>query len=159
MADSTGSHGERVSYEDFGRRAANVRAAMAALGAAVDASGLDKGLTELVKLRASQINGCAFCIQYHLSVMRKLGVPAAKIDLLPAWREAGIYSPREKAALAWTETLTAMGPESAPDAIHAQVLEQFSPEEALFLTVAIGTINQWNRIAVGLRFAPHVAAS
>jgi AhpD family alkylhydroperoxidase len=129
-----------------------------AFGRGVAANGgLEESLLELVKIRASQINGCAFCIQYHLSLLRKLDVPAAKIDLLPAWREAGIYSPREMAALAWTETLTVMGPESAPDATYAQVLEHFSEEEALFLTVAIGTINQWNRIAVGLRFQPLVA--
>lgn len=151
-----GVHGARISYEDFAVKASAVRTAMAALGTAVDGSGLDKGLTELLKLRASQINGCAFCIQYHLSIIRKLGVPAAKVDLLPAWREAGIYSPREMAALAWLETLTVMGPESAPDAVYGQVLEHFTADEALFLTVAIGTINQWNRIAVGLRFQPVV---
>jgi AhpD family alkylhydroperoxidase len=150
------STGARVSYEAFAAKAPAVRAALTAMGAAVDASGLDKGLTELLKIRASQINGCAFCIQYHLSLARKLEVPQAKIDLLPAWREAGIYSPREMAALAWTETLTVMGPECAPDAIFAQVLEHFTADEAVFLTAAIGAINQWNRIAVALRFQPIV---
>lgn len=130
--------------------------ALSALEMQLQAGGLEKSLYELVKIRASQINGCAFCIQYHLSLARKLEVPQAKIDLLPAWREAGIYSPREMAALAWTETLTVMGPECAPDAIFAQVLEHFTADEAVFLTAAIGAINQWNRIAVALRFQPIV---
>ena len=151
-----GAHAPRVSYDDFAERAPAVRAAMAALGTAVDASGLEKTLTELIKLRASQINGCAFCIQYHLTLARKLEVPAVKMDLVAAWRDAGVFSPREMAALAWTEALTLLRPEDPMDAIYAQVLEHFSTEEALFLTVAIGTINQWNRIAVGLRFAPLV---
>lgn len=149
------AHEARISYEQFAAKAPAVRAAMTALGAAVDASGLDKQLTELIKIRASQINGCAFCIQYHLTIARKLGILAAKIDLLPAWREAGVYSAREMAALAWMEALTVPG-SVALDAIYAQVLEHFSADEAIFLTVAVGTINQWNRIAVGFGFQPLV---
>lgn len=130
--------------------------AMLQVEASIRQSGLESSLLELVKLRASQINGCAFCIQYHLTLARKLGVPQAKIDLLPAWREAGLYTPREMAALAWTETLTLMTPDCAPDDIYAQVLAHFTADEAVFLTAAIGAINQWNRIAVALRFQPIV---
>jgi AhpD family alkylhydroperoxidase len=146
----------RVSYQNFAAAADPVRSALIALGKAVDESGLDKGLTELVKLRASQVNGCAFCIQLHLNVARKLGLPAEKLDLVAAWREAGVFAEREKAALAWTESLTRMAPDAASDADYAALLRHFSPSEALNLTVAIGTINQWNRIAVALRFAPPI---
>jgi AhpD family alkylhydroperoxidase len=144
----------RIGYEEFARLAPDARKALTALGAAVDASGLDKGLTELLKLRASQINGCAFCIQFHLNMARKAGVPGQKLDLVAAWREAGAYSPREYAALSWTEALTFSPGDGATDEEYADLLQHFSKEEALFLTVAIGTINQWNRIAAALRFAP-----
>ncbi len=151
----TTSHA-RVSYEDFGKLAGPARWALAALGKAVDDSGLDKGLGERIKLRASQINGCAFCVQYHLNVARKLGVPTEKLDLVAVWREAGIFTAREMAALSWTEALTHMTPEATSDASYAALLEQFSQTEAVFLTIAIGTINQWNRIAVAMRFAPPI---
>ena len=144
----------RIGYEDFADHAPAVRKALTALGAAVDESGLDKRLTELIKLRASQINGCAFCIQFHLNMARRAGVEARKLDLVAAWREAGIYSPREMAALSWTEALTFSPGDGATDEEYADLLQHFSREEVLFLTVAIGTINQWNRIAVALRFAP-----
>ncbi len=143
----------RVSYEDFTKSAPAVSAALRALGKAVDNSGLEKELTELVKVRASQINGCAFCLQFHLNTARKLGLPERKLDLLPVWREAGVYSEREMAALAWAEALTEEAAEGATDAAYAALLEHFSQSDALFLTVAIGTINQWNRIAGPLRFA------
>jgi AhpD family alkylhydroperoxidase len=146
----------RVSYEAFAKLAAPARAALTALGKTVDDSGLDKGLGEIIKLRASQINGCAFCVQYHLNVARKLGVAAEKLDLVAVWREAGIFSPREMAALAWTEALTEMTPEVTSDSAYAALLEHFDASEAVFLTIAIGTINQWNRIAVALRFAPPI---
>ncbi len=149
----------RVSYEDFIKAAPAAYAALRALGKAVDESGLDKGVTELVKLRASQINGCAFCVQLHLNVARKIGLPEAKLDLLAVWREAGVYSDREMAALAWAEALTEEAAEGASDAAYAELLRHFSQSEAMFLTVAVGTINQWNRIAGALRFAPPLAAT
>jgi AhpD family alkylhydroperoxidase len=146
----------RLSYEDFAKVATAAHAALLALGKSVDDSGIEKPLTELVKLRASQINGCAFCIQFHLNMARKLGVPGEKLDLVAAWREAGVFSAREMAALTWTEALTAMTTEVACDTASAALRQHFTETEALFLTVAIGTINQWNRIAVALRFAPPV---
>jgi AhpD family alkylhydroperoxidase len=144
----------RSTYQDFANAAAASHAALLALGKSVDDSGLEKTLTELVKLRASQINGCAFCLQYHLDTARKLGVPADKLDLVAAWREAGVFSLREMAALAWTETLTEMTADVTSDEAYAALLQHFTETEAMFLTVAIGTINQWNRIAVALRFPP-----
>lgn len=149
----------RLTYEAFTKMAPAAHAALTALGRAVDDSGLEKELTELVKLRVSQLNGCAFCVQYHLNMARGLGLASEKLDLVAAWRDAGVFTPREMAALAWTEVLTEMGPESSSDQAYAALLRQFSATEAVFLTVAIGTINQWNRIAVPLRFPPHVARS
>ena len=144
----------RVAYEDFVARAPGVAAALRELSKTAGEAGLDKRLVELIKVRASQINGCAFCVQFHVNLARKLGVAAAKLDLVSAWREAGVFDARESAALAWTETLTRLGPEAASDADYAALRAQFSEDEALFLTVAIGVINQWNRIGVALRFTP-----
>jgi AhpD family alkylhydroperoxidase len=147
----------RIDYPDFARQAPAVQAALRAMTRSVDDSGLEKPLTELVKLRASQINGCAFCLQFHLNVLRKLGVAAPKLDLVAAWRDAGVFSAREAAALEWTETLTLMAGRHADAAAWQALLAHFSEAEAMNLTVAIGTINQWNRIAVGLQFAPPIA--
>ena len=147
----------RVAYSTFRKIAPDAYAALSALGQAVGDAGLDKGLTELARLRASQINGCAFCIQFHLNAARRAGVAAAKLDLAAAWRDAGIFSGQERAALAWTEHLTRMASEGAPDQAYAALREQFTEKQAVFLTVTIGTINNWNRIAVALRFAPPIA--
>jgi AhpD family alkylhydroperoxidase len=144
-----------MSYEQFSHAAAPAREALVALSRAAADSGLDKILIELVKLRASQINGCAFCLQLHLNMARKLGAPAEKLDLVAAWRDAGVFSEREKAALAWTEAMTTMS-ECAREAAEGALMSQFSLSEAMFLTIAIGTINQWNRIAVALRFPPPI---
>jgi len=148
----------RVSMEDFANRAPAVPAALRRLGEAIEASGLDKTLTELVKLRASQLNHCAFCVQFHLNVLRKLGAEQEKLDLVAVWREAGVFSEREAAALAWTEALTLSPGHNATDEAYAALLTQFTEQEAIFLTAAIGLINAWNRIGVGLRFAPPVPA-
>ncbi|MFT4097156.1 MAG: carboxymuconolactone decarboxylase family protein [Rhodoblastus sp.] len=144
----------RIDYAHFAQMAPDARKALTALGAAVDAMGVDKGLTELIKVRASQLNGCAFCIGFHLNLARKIGVDTRKLDLVAAWREAGVYSEREMAALAWTEALTLAPATGGTDELYANLLTQFSREEALALTISIGTINQWNRIAAGLRFTP-----
>jgi AhpD family alkylhydroperoxidase len=147
----------RVSYEVFSKTAASSHAALSALGRSVDETGLEKSLTELVKLRVSQINGCAFCLQLHLDVSRKLGIAAEKLDLVAVWREAGVFSAREMAALAWAEALTALPMEPGAGTVYETMRQEFSETEALFLTVAIGTINQWNRIAIGLGFPPAIA--
>ena len=146
----------RSDWIAFEHAAPSVVAALAMLGKAVDDSGLDKQLTELLKLRASQINGCAFCLQYHLNLARKLELAQAKIDLVATWRDAGIFSPRECAALAWTEALTSMAQQHISDALYAQVEAEFSPSEIAFLTTAVGAINAWNRIAGALQFSPPI---
>ena len=147
-------HTPHVTYETFTSLAADAYAGLSSLGTAVDASGLDKSLTELVKLRVSQMNGCAFCIQFHLNAARKLGVDAAKLDLVAAWQDAGVFSEPEMAALAWAERLTLLAGDTVPDDAFAALRAHFSQTEAVFLTVAIGTINAWNRLGVGLRFQP-----
>jgi AhpD family alkylhydroperoxidase len=147
----------RIAYETFTRDAAPVAAALSAMSKAVDASGLEKPLTELLKIRASQINGCAFCIQYHLNIAREKNVPRAKLDLVAAWHEAtGIFSEREQVALAYTEALTSKLHEGVSDALYRKVAEQFPGQQMAFLTAAIANINAWNRIAVALQFAPPV---
>lgn len=147
-----------IDMPEFERVAPEVLAALGALGKAVDNSGLDKSLTELLKVRASQLNGCAFCLQYHLNYARRLKVTPAKLDLVATWREVGLFSARERAALAWTEALTLMPLRPAPDADYVQLHALFSQTEIAFLTSAIGAINAWNRIAGALRFSPPILA-
>ena len=110
-----------------------------------------KSLIELVKIRSSQINGCAYCIHMHCSDARKLGETEMRIYLLPAWRESSLYSGRERAALAWTEALTRLADTGAPDADYDELARHFSEEERVNLTLVINMINDWNRIAVGFR--------
>jgi len=149
-------HPPRMDWAPFEQAAPAVLAALRALGQAVDDSGLEKPLTELIKVRASQINGCAFCLQYHLNLARRLPLGQSKLDLLPVWHEVGIYSARERAALAWTEALTRMAQTAIPDALHDAVRAEFSAAELAFLTSAVAAINAWNRIAGALQFSPPI---
>lgn len=149
----------RIDYSAFTQMAPSVYAGLVAIGTAVKDAGLDPKLTELVKVRVSQINGCAFCIQYHLNIARQLGVEAVKLDLLAGWKDAGVFSARELAALAWAESLTALATQGAPDALYEALQAQFTEKEVLYLTVSIGLINTWNRLGVGLRFAPPPAVT
>lgn len=121
----------------------------------VERSGLEKSLLELVKIRASQINGCANCLNMHTSDARKAGETEQRIHLLGAWEEAPCYTPRERAALDWTDHLTQVAVKRAPDDVYAALASQFSAEEQVQLTLAINVINGWNRLAVGFRlYAP-----
>ena len=113
------------------------------------APAIEKETLELVKLRASQINGCANCLQMHSVDARKAGMTEQRIYLLNAWREAPCYSSRERAALAWTEALTLVSTERAPDDLYAGFASEFTPEEQVQLTLMINAINGWNRLAVG----------
>lgn len=125
--------------------------AMFALEASVRASGLEHSLLELVKLRASQINGCAFCIHMHATDARSEGETEMRIYMLNAWRESPLYSERERAALAWTEALTLVASTGAPDEDYARLAAVFTEIEQVNLTLAIGAINVWNRLQVGFR--------
>lgn len=114
-------------------------------------AGIESSLRHLVKTRASQINGCAYCIHMHTREARSEGESEERLYLLDAWRESPLYSERERAALAWTEALTRIEKTGAPDADYEALLEHFSQEEAVALTLVITTINAWNRIAIGFR--------
>jgi AhpD family alkylhydroperoxidase len=146
----------RIEYDEFRRTAPDAAAALSAVSKAVGDSGLDKDLVELIKIRASQINGCTFCVQYHLNLARKAGVSETKLDLVAVWRDAGIFTARELAALAWTETLTSITPAGVSDKAYACVTKEFTALELPFLTAAIASINAWNRIAMAFRFAPPI---
>jgi AhpD family alkylhydroperoxidase len=117
-------------------------------------SGLDRTIIELVKMRASQINGCAFCLDMHARDARKAGESEERLYMLSAWRESGRYTPKERAALAWTESLTLISENHAPDEVYAELMQHFSEQEAVDLTLLIGVINAWNRLAIGFRYVP-----
>jgi AhpD family alkylhydroperoxidase len=113
--------------------------------------GLEKSLIELVKMRASQINGCAYCLDMHSKDARRGGETEQRLYLLNAWHESPIYTPRERAALEWTECLTLVSETGAPDSAWEDLSAQFSPKEMVDLTTLIGLINLWNRLAIGMR--------
>jgi AhpD family alkylhydroperoxidase len=133
--------------------------AMAGLQAYVDQSGLERSLIELVKIRASQINGCAYCLVMHTDDARKYGENDERMHLLNAWHEAPVFSERERAALAWTEALTLVADGHVPDAVYEQARKQFSEKELVDLTTAVVTINAWNRIAIAFRATPPLKLS
>jgi AhpD family alkylhydroperoxidase len=130
--------------------------ALSALEKRVQASGLDRSLIELVKTRASQINGCAFCINMHTADARQHGESEARLYLLNAWRESPVYTERERAALAWTEAVTLISETHAPDDLYEEVRSHFSEAETVNLTMLIATINAWNRLAISFRAVPQV---
>ncbi|MBJ7553933.1 carboxymuconolactone decarboxylase family protein [Marinomonas spartinae] len=138
-----------VSYE---KSAPAVVVALKALGKAIDDSGLDKALTEVVKIRVSQMNNCAFCLQLHFSFGRKVGLSQEKMESVSKWREVDLFSDRERAALDWSEALTLMVQQKVPSTSYDELVKQFTESEIAFLTAAIGNINAWNRIAGGLKF-------
>jgi AhpD family alkylhydroperoxidase len=123
----------------------------------VAASGLEKPLLELVKIRASQINGCANCLNMHTYEARQAGESEQRIAVLAAWQEAPCYTDRERAALAWTEHMTLVADKRAPKEVYDSIAAQFSEQEQVNLTMAIIVINGWNRLAVGFDlFAPEL---
>ena len=128
--------------------------AMRTLQAYVDKSGLEPSLRELVKIRTSQVNGCAFCLHMHLRDARKAGESQERLDLLSAWREALLFTPRERAALAWSEAVTLVAGEHVPDDVFEQTSAEFSEQELVDLTMAIVAINGWNRLMVSFRIPP-----
>jgi AhpD family alkylhydroperoxidase len=143
----------RGEYEDFKTLAPDAYEIVAALGQAAAKAGIDRQLLELIKLRASQINGCAFCVQFHILQAESLGIAADKLNLVVVWREAPLFSARERAALAWTEALTRLT-EGVSDEVYAQVSAEFSERELAYLSSAIASINVWNRLGVAYRWTP-----
>ena len=131
-------------------------AALTAVEAYLQKSGLDHKLIALVKTRVSQINGCAYCLHMHTEEARKLGESDMRLHLLDAWHESHLYSERERAALNWAEALTNIAATHAPDDVFAEARKQFSEKELADLSIVIAMINAWNRLAIGVR-AQHPA--
>ncbi len=137
---------------DFNRHiSSKLGQAMLALSAASQASGLERSLVELVRMRASQINHCAYCIDMHTKDARAAGETEQRLYTLSAWRETPFYSERERAALEWTEAVTLVGETHVPDDIFARVQQHFDESELVALTFAVVVINSWNRLAVSFR--------
>jgi AhpD family alkylhydroperoxidase len=136
---------------DFTRVSPRALQAMMGLQTYVNNSGLEHSLLELMKMRASQINGCAYCLDMHTKDALAAGETAQRLFLLDAWREAPMYSARERAALEWTEALTILHEDHVPDAAFAAVREHFSEEEVVDLSLAVVAINGWNRLMIGFR--------
>src|SRR5437762_7813234 len=155
----------RSEYRNFKTLAPDVFDLVLALGQAAAKAGIDKQLLELVKLRASQINGCAFCVQHHILLSERIGVPVDKLNLVAVWREAPIFSARERAALASAEALTCL-PDRVGEEVYAEASREFSEIELTYLTSAVASINVWNRFGAAFRWTPakrpvaaHAAAS
>ena len=145
----------RSDYSDFQKLAPDAFEVVLRLGKLAAEAGLDKELLELVKLRASQINCCAFCVQFHILQAERLGVSADKLNLVVVWREAAQFSARERAALAWTEALT-MLPNGVSDEVYAEATREFSEKKLTYLTSAIASINVWNRFGAAYRWTAPV---
>jgi AhpD family alkylhydroperoxidase len=141
----------RIEYD---KAAPGVLKAMWGLEHYVKKSGLEPSLLELVKMRASQVNGCAFCLDMHSKDARARGETEQRLYLLNAWRESPFYTDRERAALEWTEAVTLIANEHVPDDVYERARRQFSEEELVNLTMAVVAINGWNRLAISFRAVP-----
>ena len=139
---------------EYGKVAPGAVEAMSGLERYIRQSGLDPALIELVKLRASQINGCAYCIDMHTKDARSRGESEQRLYELVAWRETPFYTERERAALAWTEAVTRVADGHVPDDVYEMARAQFTEKELIDLTLAIVAINGWNRLAIGFRTIP-----
>jgi AhpD family alkylhydroperoxidase len=151
-ADPATPSSPRLNYREASPSAFT---AMLALETAVRKTGLDPVLLDLVKLRASQINGCAYCIDLHANDAKKKGENDRRLHLLPVWREVShFFTPREQAALAWTESLTLISETHVPDDVYARASKEFSEAELTNLTLAVVAINGWNRFSITFRAMP-----
>lgn len=139
---------------DITRVAPQAVKAMRALQQPIESSGLEPALLELVKMRASQINGCANCLDMHSKDARAGGETEQRLYLLDAWREAPFYTDRERAALAWTEALTRVADTHVPDDAYEEASSHFTEQELVALSLAVVAINGWNRLAIGFRVEP-----
>jgi AhpD family alkylhydroperoxidase len=136
---------------DFTRVSPQVLKPLFALGAQIEAAGLERSLLELVKMRASQLNGCAYCLDMHSKDARAAGESEQRLYLLDAWRETSLYSERERAALAWTEAVTLVAEGHVPDEVYDEVSSVFAEQELVALTLAIAAVNTWNRLNIAFR--------
>ena len=138
----------RIKYSEVSKEGV---AALGRLESYVKRSGLEPALIELVKMRASQINGCGYCLDMHSKDARAAGESEQRLHVLPAWREAPFYSARERAALEWAEVVTEVSTNDVSDELYARVREQFDEKELVDLTLAVIGINSWNRLAISFR--------
>lgn len=141
----------RIDYYKVSPKAVK---AMMGLEEFVTHCGLDKKLMELIKLRASQINGCAFCVDYHCADALKAGEIQKRLDAVAVWHESTLFTALERSVLAWTEAVTLLSETRAPDNLYQDLFNYFSEEEIVNLTMTIVTINSWNRLAVSFRMVP-----
>jgi AhpD family alkylhydroperoxidase len=139
---------------DYRRYAPDAVKSMLALEKYIAESGLDAKLVHLVKMRASQINGCAYCLDMHSIDARAAGESEQRLYTLEAWRETPFFTDRERAALAWTESLTLIAQTHAPDDVYEDVKKHFTEKEIVDLTFVVGAINLWNRLAISTRAVP-----
>ncbi|MGK3988041.1 carboxymuconolactone decarboxylase family protein [Sorangium sp. So ce136] len=142
----------RLDYPGFRRIAPETERALLAISTAAKQSGLGDELIGLVKLRASLVNGCAFCVALHRRTARRLGIPGERLEALAGWRGSPLFTPRERAALAWTDALTQLSGGDVPDEVYSEVSAAFSDADLAALTSVVATINAWNRIAIAYRF-------
>jgi len=138
----------------YAKAAPGVYDAMDALDTYLQGCGLERPLLLLVQLRASQINGCAYCLDMHWKDLRAIGEDELRLYSLDAWQECPCYSDRERAALAWTEAVTRIAGERVPDAVYEHVRPLFSEKELADLTLAVAAINAWNRLSIAARLVP-----
>ena len=134
--------------------APDVYRVLAGLQAHLRESGLDAKLVELIYLRVSQINACAYCVHMHGKGLRAAGETDQRLDALVVWREAPFFTARERTALAWAESVTRLGPDHVPDALYDETQKEFGDKDLGELTLAVATINAWNRMAIAFRAAP-----
>jgi AhpD family alkylhydroperoxidase len=139
---------------NYAKTAPGVYEAMESLENYLEQCGLEKSLMYLIQLRASQINGCAYCLDMHWKDLRASGENEQRLYSLDAWRECPYYSDRERAALAWTEAVTEIAPGHAPDAVYQEARAHFSEKELCDLTLAVAAINAWNRLSIASRIVP-----
>jgi AhpD family alkylhydroperoxidase len=139
---------------DYSKASPAALKAMYALQVAVNASGLEPSLQELVKLRVSQINGCAFCIDMHFREAKAKGEKEERLYLLDAWRESPVYTDRERTALAWAEAVTLVSQTHVPDEVFVEARKHFDESELVNLTLAVVAINGWNRFSISFRAMP-----
>ncbi|MDI2595471.1 carboxymuconolactone decarboxylase family protein [Pseudomonas sp. 681] len=141
----------RLDYYSASPKAMKAMIAMEALTSSLS---IEPGLLHLIKVRASQLNGCAFCTDMHSVDARRLGEAERRLFAIVVWRDSEFFSPRERAALAWTEAVTLLAQSHVPDDVYAQAREQFDEAQLVDLTMAVTTINSWNRLAVSFRQVP-----
>jgi AhpD family alkylhydroperoxidase len=141
----------RVDYSHYAPDAIKI---MQNLEGYISKTDLDSKLVELLRLRASQINGCAFCVDYHVASARKNGESERRLDAVVVWRESPFFTERERVALAWAEAVTLISKEQTPDHLYQDLLKHFNEKEIVDLTLAIISINSWNRVAIAFRRLP-----